>query len=147
MWLSFWHHLYPSKTLLPKTHVQVWRINICQYYMLVSSKILNEYFYVTLLYVTLTARSREDETRNGHRNAKRNSRWLSQVSFRMAHLKRDLNFDHRGVWFAFRRAFRVWSSRERAVHLYVTLKEPYKRDYIVQKKPVILRSLLVVATP
>jgi len=26
-------------------------------------------------------------------------------------------------------------------------KEPYKRDYILQKKPVILRSLLIVATP
>jgi len=40
-----------------------------------------------------TARSREDETRNGHWNAKRNPRWLSQVSSQMAHLKRDLNFD------------------------------------------------------
>ena len=26
-------------------------------------------------------------------------------------------------------------------------KEPYKRDYILQKKPIILRSLLTVATP
>jgi len=26
-------------------------------------------------------------------------------------------------------------------------KEPYKRDYILQKRPVILRSLLIVATP
>ena len=26
-------------------------------------------------------------------------------------------------------------------------KEPYKRDYIPQKKPLILRSLLIVATP
>ena len=26
-------------------------------------------------------------------------------------------------------------------------KEPYKRDYILQKKPIILRSLLIVATP
>ena len=26
-------------------------------------------------------------------------------------------------------------------------KEPYKRDYILQKRPIILRSLLVVATP
>jgi len=26
-------------------------------------------------------------------------------------------------------------------------KEPYKRDYILQKKPMILRSLLIVATP
>jgi hypothetical protein len=26
-------------------------------------------------------------------------------------------------------------------------KEPYKRDYILQKRPTILRSLLIVATP
>jgi len=26
-------------------------------------------------------------------------------------------------------------------------KEPYKRDYILQKRPIILRSLLIVATP
>ena len=26
-------------------------------------------------------------------------------------------------------------------------KEPYKRDYILQKSPIILRSLLTVATP
>ena len=26
-------------------------------------------------------------------------------------------------------------------------KEPYKRDYILQKRPMILRSLLSVATP
>ena len=26
-------------------------------------------------------------------------------------------------------------------------KEPYKRDYIQQKRPIILRSLLIVATP
>jgi len=26
-------------------------------------------------------------------------------------------------------------------------KEPYKRDYILQKRPVVLRSLLIVATP
>jgi len=62
-----------------------------------------------------TARSREDETRNAPRNAKRNPRWSSQVSFQMSHLKRDLNFDHQGFGCAFRRAFRVSSSRERAV--------------------------------
>jgi len=28
-----------------------------------------------------------------------------------------------------------------------TAKEPYKRDYILQKRPVILRSLHIVATP
>jgi len=26
-------------------------------------------------------------------------------------------------------------------------KEPYKRDYFLQKRPIILRSLLIVATP
>jgi len=26
-------------------------------------------------------------------------------------------------------------------------KEPYQRDYILQKRPMILRSLLIVATP
>jgi len=26
-------------------------------------------------------------------------------------------------------------------------KEPYKRDYILQKRPIILRSLLIVGTP
>jgi len=27
------------------------------------------------------------------------------------------------------------------------VKEPYKRDYILQKRPIILRSLLIIATP
>ena len=32
--------------------------------------------------------------------------------------------------------------------MYVTFaKEPYKRDGILQKRPMILRSLLIVATP
>jgi len=52
---------------------------------------------------------------------KSNPRWSSQVSFLMAHLKRDLNCDHRGFRFAFRRAFRVLSSRERAIAQYETL--------------------------
>jgi len=26
-------------------------------------------------------------------------------------------------------------------------KEPYERDYILQKRPIILRSLLIIATP
>jgi len=26
-------------------------------------------------------------------------------------------------------------------------KEPYKKDYVLQKRPIILRSLLIVATP
>ena len=53
----------------------------------------------------VTARSREDETQNGHRNAKRNPRWSSQVSFQMAHLKRDLN-----KW-SFEKRPELWQSR------------------------------------
>jgi len=61
------------------------------------------FVYYTVVYtqrITLhisqcvTARSRDDETQHGHRNAKRNPRWSSQVSFQMAHSKRDLNFGH-----------------------------------------------------
>jgi len=62
-----------------------------------------------------TARSRKDETRNGHQYANQNPRWSFQVSFRKAPLKRDMNFDHRGFRFAFRRAFRVSSSLQWAV--------------------------------
>jgi len=64
---------------------------------------------------TYTARYREDAIRDDHWNAKRHSRWSSQVSFQTAHLKRDLNFDHRGIRFAFRQAFGLSFSRERAV--------------------------------
>jgi len=36
----------------------------------------------------------------------------------------------------------------RLLKIYVSCaKEPYKRDYILQKRPIILRSLLIVATP
>jgi len=52
-----------------------------------------------------TARSVEDETRNARWNAKRIPEWCSQVSFQKVHLKRDMNFDHRGFRLAFRRAF------------------------------------------
>ena len=69
----------------------------------------------SLFYETPTTRSLEDLTPNARRNAQRNPRWSSQVSFQAAHLKRDKNFDHRGFRFAIRRAFRVSSSRERAV--------------------------------
>ena len=44
--------------------------------------------------------------------------WSSQVSFQTAHLKRDLNFDHRGFPFPFRRQFRVLSFQELAVHVF-----------------------------
>jgi len=33
------------------------------------------------------------------------------------------------------------------VLIYTYAKEPYKRDYIPQKRPIILRSLLIDATP
>jgi len=56
-----------------------------------------------------TARSREDETRNGHWNTKRNPRWSSQVSFHTAHLKTDLNFHNRG--------FRLYSNDYVESHL------------------------------
>ena len=61
-----------------------------------------------------TACSVEDETRNARRNTKRTPEWSSQVSFQTAHLKKDENFDHRGLCWAFRPAFRVSSSTERA---------------------------------
>ena len=41
-----------------------------------------------------------------------------------------------------------WLRQVGSLKLYVTFaKEPYKRDYILQKRPIILRSLLIVATP
>ena len=72
-----------------------------------------------------------------------NPRWSSQVSFQMAHLKRDMNFDYRRCRLAFRRAFRVASFRDRAVSHYMlthtanVAKEPYipleKRDVADQR--------------
>ena len=41
-----------------------------------------------------------------------------------------------------------WLRLVDSLKLYVSFaKEPYKRDYILQKRPIILRSLLIVATP
>ena len=41
-----------------------------------------------------------------------------------------------------------WLRLVGSLKLYVSFaKEPYKRDYILQKRPTILRSLLIVATP
>jgi len=41
-----------------------------------------------------------------------------------------------------------WLRLVGSLKLYVSFaKEPYKRDYILQKRPMILRSLLIVATP
>ena len=71
--------------------------------------------YIHTYTYVCTARSREDESRNDHRNAKQNPRWSPQVSFQTAHLKRDMNFDHRGFRFVFRWPFRISSSQERVV--------------------------------
>ena len=41
-----------------------------------------------------------------------------------------------------------WLRLVGSLKFYVSFaKEPYKRDYILQKRPIILKSLLVVATP
>ena len=41
-----------------------------------------------------------------------------------------------------------WLRLVGSLKLYVSFaKEPYQRDYILQKRPIILRSLLSVATP
>jgi len=41
--------------------------------------------------------------------------------FQRAHLKRDMNFDHRGFRPAFRRAYRVSSSRERLYNIQINM--------------------------
>jgi len=41
-----------------------------------------------------------------------------------------------------------WLRLVGSLKLYVSFaKEPYERDYILQKRPIIVRSLLIVATP
>ena len=40
-----------------------------------------------------------------------------------------------------------WLRLVGSLKLQVFAKEPYKRDYILQKRPMIVRSLLIVATP
>jgi len=47
-----------------------------------------------------------------------------------------------------RRTSMGWLRLVGSLKLYVSFaKEPYKRDDILQKRPIILRSLLTVATP
>jgi len=41
----------------------------------------------------------------------------------------------------------VHHTHHRLYHDIAHAKEPYKRDYILQKRPIILRSLLIVANP
>ena len=73
-----------------------------------------QYIYRTDMY-TCTARSREDVTRNGHRNTKRNPRlWKLRSLFKWAVWKETCD-DHRGLRCVFRWLFRVSSSRERPV--------------------------------
>jgi len=51
-------------------------------------------------------------------------------------------------WASWRLASMGWLRLVGSFKLYVSFaKEPYKRDHILQKRPVILRSLLIVATP
>jgi len=52
-----------------------------------------------------TARSRQDETRNGHRNTNWNPEWSSWVSSQTAHSKKNMNFNHPGFRFEFRCPF------------------------------------------
>jgi len=58
-----------------------------------------------------TADSVEDETQNDLWNAERNPEWSLRVSFEPAHLKNDMNFDHRGL---LEEASRVSSSTDSA---------------------------------
>jgi len=65
----------------------------------------------------VTARSRENETRNARRNANRNPQWWGHCSQPVkSRICTTLKCPHHwGFRFAFQRAFRVSSSRERAV--------------------------------
>jgi len=41
-----------------------------------------------------------------------------------------------------------WLRKVGSLKLHVSFaKEPYKRGYVLQKRPIILRSLIIVATP
>ena len=93
-------------------YTYIWSVHI--YLMCTHTHILNVHIHLICIYIH-TARSREDETRNGHWNTKQNPRCSSQVSFHKAHLKKDINFHHRGFRFVFRWPSRVSSSRERTV--------------------------------
>ena len=63
----------------------------------------------------VTCRSRENETRNGHRNANRNPRWSKFRSLFKWAIRKETCDDHRELRFAFRWPFRVSSSREQAL--------------------------------
>jgi len=54
---------------------------------------------------------------------------------------KGIDFDGVKLWYG-------WLRLVGSLKLYVSFaKEPNKRDYILQKIPIILRSLLIVATP
>ena len=66
---------------------------------------------------------------------------LSDFSRLMRYMKRGSTVTHT-KWHM------EWLRLVGSLKLLVSLaKEPYKRDYILQKTPIILRSLLIVATP
>jgi len=93
---------------------------MCVLTYLFERKVSNKAAITTEICNTYTPRSREDETRNGHRNTKRNPR-LSKFRFLFKWaLWKESYDDHRGVRWAFRWPFRVASSRERAVYMYVS---------------------------
>ena len=69
-------------------------------------------------HVRVTARSQRDWTRSGRQNGTQNPLWASLVSFQMAHLKRELNFVHRGCRLSFRDHF---VSRPLGNGLYITI--------------------------
>ena len=98
---------------VPSVLMYLYCIYVYMYTCVSSSKCNTS--YARILYSVGTARSREDQTRNGYRNTKRNPR-LSKLKslFKWAVWKETCD-DHRGFRFVFRWPFRVSSSRERAV--------------------------------
>ena len=65
--------------------------------------------------ITFTARSRQVETRIGHRNGNRNPRFSKFVSLFIWAVWKETSHDHPAFSFPFRRPFRVSPFRERAV--------------------------------
>jgi len=72
-------------------------------------------------------------------------------SFKMGHDSFNMGHDsfHMGQdSFSIQKPRMGWLRLVGSLKLWVAFaKEPYKRDYILQKRPIILRSLLIVATP
>ena len=64
------------------------------------------------------------------------------------HFKEPTNRSHPILIYVVERTHLRWLRLVGSFKLYVSFeKEPYKRDDILEKRPVILRSLLIVATP